>query len=304
MGAAAADAPVEIMTDASLPFEGVLNIDKPLRLTSHDVVSQVRRVGHMRRVGHAGTLDPLATGVLLIFLGRATRLIEYVAEQRKTYETTIHLGLETDTYDADGTVVATRPVAVSAADVSAALHAFRGDIAQVPPMYSALKKDGQPLYKLARRGIEVARPARPVTIYELDLLSCELPQVRLRVVCSAGTYIRSLAHDLGQTLGCGGHVTALRRTAIGPFTVGEATPLAALNPETLPHYLLPGDVAVRHLPQMTLSAEEAAHLRQGRRWPRLPRQPEAPLARVYDEVGTFLGLAAAADGEWQPRKVF
>lgn len=285
-------------------IEGILNIDKPLRLTSHDVVSQVRRISQTRRVGHAGTLDPLATGVLLVCLGRTTRLIEYLTEQPKTYETTLRLGQETDTYDAEGKIVATRAVTVTADDVTAALPHFRGDIQQTPPMFSAIKKDGQPLYKLARRGIEVERAARPVAIYELTLLSCQLPFVHLRVGCSAGTYIRSLAHDLGQMLGCGGHVTGLRRTAIGPFTVDQAIPLADLTPETVSVILLPGDQAVHHLPLLVLSAAEVSHLCQGRRLPRQPRHPHALVARVYDEAGIFLGIVSSVDDQWQPKKVF
>ncbi len=288
----------------SLSPEGILNIDKPLHLTSHDVVAQVRHLSHTRRVGHAGTLDPLATGVLLVCLGRTTRLIEYLAEQPKTYETTLCLGQETDTYDAEGTIVAARAVTITPLDVAAALPRFRGDIEQTPPMFSAIKKDGQPLYKLARRGIEVARPARPVTIYELTLLSCQLPLITLRVVCSTGTYIRSLAHDLGQALGCGGHVAALRRTAIGPFNVSQAIPLADLTPAGITTVLLPSDRTVRHLPLLVLSPLEVSHLHQGRRLPHQPRYPNAPLARVYDQAGTFLGIVAHVDDQWQPKKVF
>lgn len=284
--------------------EGILNIDKPQRLTSHDVVNQVRRLSQTRRVGHAGTLDPLATGVLLVCLGRATRLIEYLAEQPKTYETTLHLGQETDTYDAEGVLVATQAVTVTSTDVAAALPQFRGEIQQTPPMFSAIKKDGQPLYKLARRGIEVERPARMVTIYELSLLSCQLPFITLRVVCSAGTYIRSLAHDLGQALGCGGHVAALRRTTIGPFQISQAVSLADLTAERLVTALLPSDRAVRHLPLLVLSPMEAAYLYQGRRLPRQPRHPYAPLARAYDQAGVFVGIVAADGDQWQPRKVF
>lgn len=285
-------------------IEGILNIDKPQRFTSHDVVSQVRRLSYTRRVGHAGTLDPLATGVLLVCLGRATRLIEYLAEHPKTYETTLCLGQETDTYDAEGTIVATRAVTVTAADVAAALPRFRGNIQQTPPMFSAIKQDGQPLYKLARRGIEVERPARWIRIEELALLSYQLPFITLRVVCSTGTYIRSLAHDLGQALGCGSYVTALRRTAVGPFKVSQAVPLAELTPENMKTAMLSSDQAVHHLPLLALSPMEVAHLCQGRRLPRQPRHPHAPLARAYDQAGNFVGIVAAEDDEWQPRKVF
>lgn len=287
------------------PFEGILNIDKPGGVTSHDVVQQVRRAAGLRRVGHAGTLDPLATGVLLLFLGRATRLVEYVVGQPKTYAATVRLGQTTDTYDADGQVVAERPFShLTPAEIERSLSRFRGEIRQQPPMYSALKRDGQPLYKLARQGVEVAREARPVMIYELTVEDVSLPHVALTVRCSAGTYIRALAHDLGEALGCGGHVSALRRMAVGDFTVKTAVSLAGLTPENVSKHLLPPDHAVRHWPQIALSADQAAALLHGQTIPRADASPWPDYARAYDPAGVFLGVVSGAADGWQPRKLF
>ncbi|MFQ5400999.1 MAG: tRNA pseudouridine(55) synthase TruB [Anaerolineae bacterium] len=284
--------------------EGVLIIDKPPGMTSHDVVNRVRRVSGIRRVGHAGTLDPLATGVLLLCLGRATRLVEYLVGHTKTYEATVRLGQTTDTYDADGKVVAERPSAgITTAAINEAMSKFRGRIRQRPPIYSAIKQQGQPLHKLARRGEEVEAPVRDVTIYELTLLAWSPPELHLRMVCSSGTYVRSLAHDLGEALGCGGHVTALRRTAVGPFTVGDALPLGKLTPDNLADHLQPMDVAVSHLPRLELTAAAAAQMQQGQRLAREANQPVGPLARAYDLDGRFMGVLESTEYGWRPRKV-
>jgi tRNA pseudouridine55 synthase len=287
----------------SIP-EGLLNVDKPSGITSHDVVQRVRRAAGLRRVGHAGTLDPLATGVLLLLLGRAARLVEYLVGQPKTYVTEVRLGQSTTTYDAEGAIVAERPLQVDAAAIAQALEAFRGEIQQRAPIYSAIKKDGQPLYKLARRGEDVEPPLRTVTVYALDLLDWSPPYARLRVVCSAGTYIRSLAHDVGETLGCGGHVAALRRTAVGAFGVETAVALDALTPESWPEYLLPPETAVQHLPRLDLDDAAARQLHYGRRLPWQPGQPEQPLARAHAPEGAFLGTVALEGQTWQPRKLF
>ena len=285
-------------------MEGLLNIDKPAGLTSHDVVGQVRRLAGMKRVGHAGTLDPLATGVLLVALGRATRLIEYLTGQPKTYRTTIRLGQTTDSYDADGAIVAEAPVAVDEAAVCAALAPFRGAIQQLPPMYSAIKRDGQPLYKLARQGIEVERQPRDITIYELTLQSWQPPFVELEVVCSAGTYIRSLAHDLGQALRCGGHVTMLRRTAVGGFLVAQGVTLETLAADGVAAHLQPADRAVAHLPCLNLPAEQIQKLWDGKLIPIEGTQAAGDLWRLYDADGAFAGLIRPVDGEWQAVKMF
>ena len=202
---------------------GILNLDKPQGWTSHDVVARVRRLTGERRVGHAGTLDPLATGVLLICLGAATRLVEYLQASQKTYRATVRLGLATTTDDAEGEVMASRPVPpLTEADVERVLVAFRGTISQRPPAHSAIKQDGVPLYRRARRGEKVEAPPRTVTIYELNVVAWMPPDLMLQITCSSGTYIRSLARDLGERIGCGGHLAGLCRTASGRFRLEDA----------------------------------------------------------------------------------
>lgn len=281
---------------------GLLVIDKPVGPSSHDVVGRVRRLVATRRVGHAGTLDPLAGGVLLVCVGRATRLVEYLVGLDKVYETNVRLGQATTTYDAEGQVTAERPVTVVKADILAALPAFRGAIRQRVPPYSAVKRDGRPLYERARRGEVIELPARDVTIHTLDLLAYEPPLLTLRVVCSSGTYIRSLAHDLGEALGCGGHVAALRRTAVGRFSLADAAPLDALTPENVAARLLPPEAAVAHLPRAEFSAEEARLLGHGR-W--LAAPPDAPAGdtAAFESDGRFLGIVADEEGVWRPRKM-
>lgn len=286
-------------------IEGLLVVDKPAGMTSHDVINRVRRVAGLRRVGHAGTLDPLATGVLLVCLGRATRLVEYLVGQPKTYVTTVRLGQTTDTYDADGEVVQERPFAhITPVLITQALAPLRGPIQQKPPIYSAIKKDGQPLYKLARRGEQVEVPLREVTIYELSLLALNLPEIELEINCSSGTYVRSLAHDLGEALGCGGHVASLRRTAVGNFTAAQAVALADLTRDTMGDFLQPMITAVAHLPRLDLSIEEATDMENGRFVQQQPNQPQADLVQAYAADGRFVGIAKANDALWQPHKIF
>jgi tRNA pseudouridine55 synthase len=229
--------------------DGILNVDKPLGMTSHDVVAAIRKMarpggvsfsGSARRrpdtsgdrplkVGHAGTLDPLATGVLLVCLGRATRVSEYLMRSPKTYRATLELGVTTTTHDAEGEITSRSPVGMTLEDVAAALPAFVGSIQQVPPRYSAIKRGGRPLYELARQGIEVEVPAREVEVYALDLVTWEPPHLVLDVRCGPGTYVRALARDIGQALGCGAYLSALRRTSSGTFHVSEAVELEILR---------------------------------------------------------------------------
>lgn len=284
---------------------GLLNIDKPGGQTSHDVVNRLRQVTGQRRVGHAGTLDPLATGVLLVCVGRATRLLEYLVGQPKRYTAVIRLGQSTDTYDADGAVVAERPLAFNQADLARALSQFQGEIEQLPPLYSAVKVKGQPLYKLARQGIEVERRPRTVTIYELNIIQYNPPDLEIDLFCSSGTYVRSLAYDLGETLNCGGHITALRRTAVGAFTADTAVSLDHLSAENLTIYLQPLDTAVSHLPRRTVAPEDAAALWQGKTVEPQNELPEpGTLFRVYEEDGAFVGIVQAGQQGWQPHKMF
>lgn len=282
---------------------GVLVVDKPLSLTSHDVVQRVRRASGVRRVGHAGTLDPLATGVLVVCVGWATRLVEYVQAGRKTYETTIRLGQTTTTYDAEGEVTAQSAVTATMADVASALRAFAGPISQQAPAFSAIKRDGQPLYKAARRGDVQELPVRAVTIYALDVLDYQPPDLRLRVVCSPGTYIRSLAHDLGQALGCGGHVAALRRTASGCFTVAEAVPLDVLTAANWQDHLLPPAAAVAELPRLSVhAADDIRALRQGRDVPAEAVMPDG-LHAAFGPDECLLGMVAVREGRIYPSKM-
>ena len=280
-------------------------IDKPGGMTSHDVVNRIRRVVGTRRVGHAGTLDPLATGILLACVGRATRLVEYLVGQSKTYVTTVRLGQRTNTYDADGEVVAERPFAhITHPLISQSLEPFRGTIQQKPPIYSAIKKDGQPLYKLARRGEEVDVPLREVTIYKLSLLAVNLPEIELELTCSSGTYVRSLAHDLGEALGCGGHVASLRRTAVGDFTINQAVSLDDLTRDNVADFLRPMAMAVIHLPRLDLSADEVVDVENGRFVLRQSHHPQAELVQAYTPDGRFIGVAKANGRMWRPHKIF
>ncbi len=285
---------------------GILVLDKPKGMTSHDVVRHVRRITGVRKVGHAGTLDPMATGVLVICVGRATRLAEYITAADKSYQATMQLGVETDTYDADGRVLSSRPVGISRDQVEAALLEFTGSIDQVPPMYSAIKRQGRPLYTLARRGITVERQARQVRISRAELVHWAPPCATIAVTCSAGTYVRSLAHDLGQLLGCGAHLTQLARRRSGRFDLSDAVPLKELSAENWTDHLRPMDAAVSGLPVLAINPEAARQLIQGQSIPLLPQHPQAELARAHECDGGFVAIVRSApDGtSWVPHKVF
>ena len=281
---------------------GILLLDKPVGPTSHDAVARVRRAAGLRRVGHAGTLDPLADGLLVLGLGPAARFLEYLVGLDKTYETTVRLGQATTTYDSEGEVTAEHPVSVSAAQLTAALDAFRGPIRQRVPSHSAVKRDGRPLYESARRGEMIDLPQRDVVIHALDLLAFAPPLVTLRVACSSGTYIRSLAHDLGAALGCGGHVAALRRTAVGVFSVDGAVPLDTLTPQSVAAALLPPAAAVAHLPRLEVDESGATRLSLGQR---LAAPPDALAGNVaaFGPDGRFLGVVEVDGDVIRPRKM-
>lgn len=285
--------------------DGILNLDKPQGWTSHDVVDRVRAVAGQRRVGHAGTLDPLATGVLLVCLGQATRVTEYLMASRKVYRARVRLGITTDTYDADGQVVEQRTVEVDREAVEAALEEFRGRLLQVPPMYSALKRDGQPLHRLARRGVSVERDPRPVEVHRLEMVGWEPPELSLEVACSPGTYVRALAHDLGQALGCGAHLAGLVRLASGTFRVEDALPVDDLTAERLRSALLPVDAALQDHPALHLDEAGARAVRSGRSVDG-PPVDGVELLRAYDPDGTFLAVLTyqPAGRCWHPSKVF
>jgi tRNA pseudouridine55 synthase len=275
--------------------DGFLVVDKPVGLTSHDVVNRVRRLAGGRKVGHTGTLDPFATGVLPIAVGEATKAIQFLDESVKEYQATLRLGVETDSYDATGTVTAEADCSgITAAALLAALEPFRGDVRQVPPMYSAIKQGGKPLYRLARQGIVVERPPRPVTIHRLEIRRLELPEVELFVSCSPGTYIRSLAFDIGRALGCGAHLTALRRLRSGAFALDGAWTLEAIRASVeqgrgLP--LLPLEDFLRHLPRIEMDGTAARGVRNGVR-PPLALLGEG--AKVADGIPLLLTCDGAA----------
>ncbi|HEY1410368.1 MAG TPA: tRNA pseudouridine(55) synthase TruB [Promineifilum sp.] len=281
---------------------GLVCVDKPVGPTSHDVVARVRRIAGLRRAGHAGTLDPLASGLLLVCLGRATRLVEYLVGLDKVYETTIRLGRSTTTYDAEGEVTAERPVSLTITEIDQALASFRGTIRQRVPPFSAVKQHGQPLYKMARRGERVDLPVREVTIHALELLAYEEPLLTLRVASSSGVYIRSLAHDLGEALGCGGHVVALRRTAVGQFSLSQSVALDDLTSENLSGHLLPPAAAIAHLPRAEFDEASAIALGHGQS---IHAPDDAPAGDVaaFGPGEHFLGVVAAENGLWRPRKI-
>ncbi len=274
---------------------GILIIDKPAGWTSMDVCAKLRGILREKRVGHGGTLDPMATGVLPVFVGRATRGVEFAEKGWKEYAAGLRLGVSTDTQDVTGTVLETRPVTAGREDVEAALAAFRGDIQQVPPMYSAVKIQGKKLYELARRGKEVERKPRPVTIRELELLEAESgTDYRLRCLCSKGTYIRTLCHDIGQRLGCGGTLYSLRRTMAAGFTLAEAVTLEEVQDrgEAL---LQPLDGLFAQYPALTVrSPGQEKRVRCGNPVT-LPGTADGTY-RVYGQTGDFLCLSQARDG--------
>lgn len=281
--------------------DGFLNLCKPRGPTSHDVVASVRRVLGIRRVGHAGTLDPLAEGVLPIAIGRATRLIDFLAATDKEYYAEAELGVQTTTDDAEGEVIMTTSVPpFSATEVDAALERFRGEIEQVPPRYSAVKIGGRRAYELARRGGEVTAAPRRVTIYHIERRIWTPPVLGFTVRCSRGTYIRALARDLGAYLGVGASLRRLVRIRVGPFHLEEAASVEEIQREPAA-YLLAPDIALLSLPALGLSAAELEHVRHGRSW--YSAEPTAPLARAYTPEGYLAGLISGEGQRWQPRLV-
>ena len=283
-------------------MDGIVIVDKPRDWTSQDVTARLRRVFGTRRIGHGGTLDPMATGVLPVFVGRATRGVEFFEHAEKTYETVLRLGLTTDTEDITGTVLTEATVSVTDEQVDGVLDAFRGEIMQVPPMYSALKVDGQKLCDLARKGKTVERQPRPITIYELQLLERGENTLRLRVRCSKGTYIRTLCKDIGEALGCGGCMESLRRVSAGEYTIAEAVPLQELldtvEPET---YLRGVDTMFRNYPAVTLTANQEKRCRNGNTFS--VKLPEGTY-RAYSQSGEFLMLAKVEAGVMVTMKSF
>jgi len=288
---------------------GILNINKPSGMTSHDVVLRVRKISGQKRVGHAGTLDPLATGVLILCLGQATRVAEYLMASDKMYRARVRLGVTTDTYDTEGRVTGQAGAeGITRAQVERELSGFVGSLEQTPPMYSAIKHKGTPLYRLARRGQVVARKARKVEIRTLRLTEWAPPQLEIEVHCSKGTYIRSLAHDLGQRLGCGAHLAGLTRMASGRFSIEQAITLEELEQAFAKgegaSLLQPLDVALQAFPSVIVDQATESKIGFGQRV-RLSEAPEALMCRAYSADGRLLALLRYdAGGLWQPHKVF
>lgn len=286
---------------------GFLNIDKPAGMTSHDVVARIRRLSQQKRVGHGGTLDPAATGVLPVALGEATRLVSYLVEGRKGYRATIELGRSTTTDDAEGSTVVQRPVpALSPAELELALRPFVGTIQQVPPMYSAIQVAGQRMYDLARQGQTVDLAPREVEIERIALLEWQSPLLTLEIVCGKGTYIRAVARDLGLALGCGAHLAGLRRTQVGPLLLDTAVPLAALlaDPTLLRTHLLPPEMAVADWPRADCDEADTRRIRNGLPIVLDSSVGAAGLVRAHGSEGQLLALLRHEDGLWRPFRVF
>jgi tRNA pseudouridine 55 synthase len=288
--------------------DGIVLLDKPSGMTSNAALQTVRRLLNAAKAGHTGSLDPLATGLLPLCFGEATKVSGFLLDADKRYRVTVKLGERTDTGDSDGEVIESRPVAVDRAQVEEALAAFRGPIEQLPPMYSAVRHQGQRLYELARQGVEVERTPRTVTIYELTLVEFRSPELVLDVHCSKGTYVRSLAESLGERLGCGAHVTALRRTGLGPFdaermvTLEQLRALAERGQEELDKVLLPMDIALKDWPELRLHGDAAYYLCQGQPV-FVPQAPSDGLVRLYGG-GRFLGIGIIqSDGRVAPKRL-
>jgi tRNA pseudouridine55 synthase len=289
---------------ARQPIDGVLLLNKPVGITSNAALQKAKWLLNAKKAGHTGTLDPFADGLLPLCFGEATKFSAYLLDADKGYRAVMQLGVTTTTGDPEGEITATRAVDTSRAAIEAVLPRFIGDIEQIPPMHSALKHQGRPLYEYARAGVEIERPPRPVKIHAIELVECTLPQVLFDVRCGAGTYIRTLAQDIGAALGCGAHLTALTRTTSGGFSLDQAHTLAEL--ETLDTsqrqtLLLPADCLVAHLPAIQLDTADAEALCQGRSVAHPAAQPG--LMRAYTAAHRFIGLVDGDAGCLAPRRL-
>ena len=290
--------------------DGIILLDKPKGFSSNAALQKVRWLLNAEKAGHTGSLDPLATGVLPLCFGEATKFSQYLLDADKGYETTMQLGVTTTTADGEGEVLERRPVTVGRAEIEAVLPQFRGEISQIPPMYSALKRDGQPLYKLARAGEVVEREPRSVTINRLELLAVDGTQARLDVACSKGTYIRTLVEDLGHVLGCGAHVAELRRTQAGPFSLAQTVTLEQLEQvhadggnEAVDQFLLPSDSGLEHWPLVHFTEHSSFYWLHGQPV-RAPDAPQFGMVRVQDHNGRFIGIGEVSeDGRIAPRRL-
>lgn len=291
--------------------DGILLLDKPIGVTSNGALQQIKRMYFAAKAGHTGSLDPLANGMLPICFGQGTRMSAFLLDADKRYVATFRLGERTNTGDAEGEVIETRPVpAFSSEQIEAVLEKFRGPILQVPPMHSAIKHQGKPLYELAHKGIEVERKAREVTIFSLQMLSLNGSDMEIAVHCSKGTYVRTLAEDIGEQLGVGAHVSALRRLSVGPFDEGQTlytmeqlAELAEQGNRALDALLLPLDAAIADRPAVHLGADSAFYVRQGQPI-MVPRAPTEGLVRIYEGEDDFIGVGEVLDdGRIGPRRL-
>ncbi len=289
-------------------IQGILLLDKPVGLTSNTALQDVKTLYKARKAGHTGSLDPIATGLLPICFGEATKISSFFLDADKRYRTVFTLGKSTDTGDAEGDLVFSAPVNVSDESVEEALAAFRGRIQQVPPMYSAIKHRGQPLYKLARQGIEVERKPRSVNVYQATWRRQDSDNIEVELHCSSGFYVRTLAHELGERLGCGAHVASLRRIGVGSFTVDDAVSFEQLRRaeciEDLDRLLIPADEGLSDLPDVMLSADAAYYLCRGQPV-RASGVPRSGWVRLYAKEAGFLGVGQVmADGRVAPKRLF
>ena len=296
------------------PADGILNVDKPYGLTSMEVVRRIKRASGIKRVGHGGTLDPVATGVIAVCLGQATRVMEYLVDSTKEYRGVVELGVSTDTYDALGQITGTEDTSsLTSARIEQALESFRGTVQQVPPMFSAIKKQGRRLYDLARAGIEVERDPRKVQVFRLQLLDWSPSLVTVEVECGRGFYMRSLAHDLGQKLGCGGHLKSLIRLRSGPFEISEALSLPDMEQSfsdgSWRESLHAADAVLYNLRSIIVGGHLGDRIAHGHPLPsglRIPTSRPHEKCRVYGVDGRFLAIVAfnPTAKQWQPEKVF
>ena len=295
-------------TDRKTPVSGVLLLDKPADISSNSALRRVKSLLQIRKAGHTGSLDPIATGLLPICLGEATKVAGFFLDADKRYRTCIKLGETTDTGDREGQIIQSFPVAVTEDEVAEVLQGFVGEYDQVPPMYSAVKVNGQPLYKLARRGIEVERAPRRVSIYDIRLLDFSAPRFEIELSCSSGFYVRVLAQDIGERLGCGGHVESLRRLGVGKLSIEDSYTV-----DEIEHYesvverrqlIVPSDETLSHLPKIDLSFDAAYYLCRGQTV-RAGDLPPEGMVRLYENTVGFLGIGTSlGDGRVAPKRLF
>lgn len=290
-------------------MDGIVNVLKPAGMTSHDVVAKLRRIYHTKKVGHTGTLDPDAVGVLPVCIGQATRLVEYLTDKEKTYKTVVQFGQETNTQDASGEVTATTNLpTLDKAEFCAVTEQFLGEIQQIPPMYSAIKKDGQPLYKLARQGIDVEVEPRPVVIHDIKVLMYNQELAMLEVRCGKGTYIRTLCQDIGRACGSSAHMAYLMRTASGPFHIDDAVSLEKLEQAEDPNiYLHDMNASLSGMPALTVTkplVQTRVLNGLAQRIPGVTELPQGTVCRAVSEQGDLLAIGTAEGDHFQPNKVF